>query len=189
MNLEITQLLNDWRNGDKQARSGVLEFIYPYLRELASKRMRGQHWTMSATEFANEAALELANVSRVQWENREHLKAIAAKVLRRVIVDHQRARMSAKRGGAVAKVDFDVAAKEAIETFSGDDNWIDVDRALTELERIDAMAFNVAELKIFSGMTAEEIATNCSLSLSGMWRQWGFARVWLSDRLASYAHG
>jgi RNA polymerase sigma factor (TIGR02999 family) len=187
--MDVTRLLEQWRSGDNQARSAVLEFVYPYLRKLANQQMRGKSWTLSATEFANEAAIQIAGVNQVQWVDRQHLMAIAAKVLRRVIVDHQRARMSQKRNSGATPVELtQVLGLEPIVALDEHENWIDIDRALSELESLDSVAAGIAELKIFSGMNGEEIAATAGMSLSSMWRQWSFARVWLIDRLSLYVN-
>jgi RNA polymerase sigma factor (TIGR02999 family) len=161
--------------------------VYPILRDLARARLRRTpgDFTLRATELANEAYTRLSGVD-VDWKDRAHFFAVAARAIRNVVIDHVRAQGSEKRGGDLPFVPLELAADIA-----GDDavdvrvDWLSVHAALNELELLDASIARVVELKFFSGMTTDEIADAASVSRATVVRDWRFARAWLANKLGA----
>jgi len=186
---EITGLLAAWRQGDRSVEDALAAAIYPVLRELSRAQVRRHsgRLTLAATELANEAYERLHRQRAVDWQNRDHFFAIASTVIRRVIVDYLRQRGSEKRGGDAVMVELDHV--EAGELTNPDDgiDWLALDQALTELGAVDAECARVVEMRLFSGLTVEQIADVNGSSTATVGRQWRFARVWLSERLGSGA--
>lgn len=183
----ITELLARWRHGDREAENALVEAVYPVLRDLARSRLRRHpnELTWQATELANEAYLRLAKAEGRDWENRTHFFAIAAKVMRGLVVDHARARDADKRGGGIPFVSLDrIDAQDGAALDLGVD-WLAVHEALNELEAKDALAARVVELRVFVGLSVEEIAEACASSTATIGRHWRFARVWLAQRLGA----
>ncbi|MGO1070477.1 ECF-type sigma factor [Lysobacter sp. CA199] len=181
---DITQLLQSWRDGDPDAETQLLEQIYPVLRRLAQQRLnRNGQLTLVATELANEAYFKLVEQRQATFQNRTHFYAIAAHVIRRLLVDHLRERSALKRGGDVLRVtlqaghDIAAAAPDLADA-------LDLDRLLQRLERIHARAAKGVELRYFGGLTIEETAETIGVSLPTAKRDWQFARAWLHDQLS-----
>jgi len=164
-----------------------MRVVYPIMREIARARLRRApgDFTLSATELANEAYMRLAG-GNVDWKDRAHFFAVAARAIRNVVVDYMRSQGREKRGGTLPFVPLDLAADVA-----GEDavdlriDWLGVDAALSELQILDAGIARVVELKFFSGLTTEEIAKAASVSRATVARDWRFARSWLANRLAT----
>ena len=184
---DITEWLQRWRAADPGAEAELMARVYPVLRQIAGARLaRNPGMTLSPTELANEAYLELRKQRDARFENRAHFYAIAAHVIRRVVVDHFRERHAQKRGGDVVHVTLeaqhDLPAQEA--------NRVDalvIDGLLVALERIDQRAARVVELRYFGGLTIEEASDALGMSLATLKRDWQFARAWLHERLAPTA--
>jgi RNA polymerase sigma factor (TIGR02999 family) len=181
----ITELLERWRGGDRAAESGLMEAVYPLLRQVAASqiRQRGTQLTLSATDLAHEAYLRLQEQQSVAWQNREHFFAIAATVVRRVVIDYLRERYADKRGGGKLFVDVDDSNDEALRNEGAVIDWIAVDQALNKLQALDPDCARVVELKLFTPLDAEQIAASCRSSLATVGRQWRFARTWLAREL------
>jgi RNA polymerase sigma factor (TIGR02999 family) len=180
---DITQLLDRWRGGEPGAESALIERVYPVLRALAQQRLsRGGNITLAATELAHEAYLKLSDQRDDGFRNRGHFFAIAAHVIRRLVVDHLRDRGALKRGGNALRVTLDAANDIAAPTGDGIDA-LDFDRLLTRLERIDARAAKLVELRFFAGLSIEEAATVTGISQATTKRSWQFARAWLRDQI------
>jgi RNA polymerase sigma factor (TIGR02999 family) len=180
---EVTQLLIEWSNGDKAALDKLMPLIHEELRRLAHHYMhreRGDH-TLQTTALVNEAYLRLVNRKDVQWQNRTHFFAIAATLMRNILVDHARSHAYAKRGGGVPRTVFDEAIvasqKRATEVLALDD-------ALKELAVFDPQQSQVVELRFFGGLTIEETADVLALSPATIKREWKTAKAWLYHELA-----
>ncbi|UJB19762.1 MULTISPECIES: ECF-type sigma factor [Lysobacter] len=181
---DITRLLESWRNGDANAETQLLEQIYPVLRRLAQQRLtRSGQLTLLATELANDAYFKLVEQRDAPFQNRVHFYAIAAHVIRRLLVDHLRERSALKRGGGVLQVTLQAGQDVAAPTPDLADA-LDLDRLLQRLERINARAARGVELRYFGGLTIEETAQTIGVSLPTAKRDWQFARAWLHDQLA-----
>lgn len=175
---DVTELLLRWSAGDAHALDELTPVIYDDLRRLARallSRERPDH-TLSATALVHEAYLKLVDQRRVNWENRAHFFGAAAHVMRRVLVDHARARGSGKRGGSAEKIAIqdNVAVVDALS-----ESLLDLDAALTELATVDARKAQVVEMKYFAGMTNQEAAAILRVSDATIERDWTFARAWL----------
>ena len=181
----ITDLLMRWRGGDKAAEAELIEAVYPALREIARVQLRRNGGaTMQATELANEAYERLMSVHSVEWQDRQHFMAIAATVIRRVLVDYLRERSRQKRGGGVAAVPLHDLL-DSQHPSSGDHlDWLMLAQALTEFARVEPETARVVELRLFGGMSVEEIASVCGSSTATVGRQWRFARAWIATSLA-----
>lgn len=183
---DITSLLARWRSGDAGAAHALFDAVHPVMRALAQARLqRSAEMTLSATEIANEAYLRLARIEKIDYRDRGHFLAVSARAMRNIVVDHCRARGRDKRGGklpftSLDQVNSDSASRELIDLRV---DWLAVHEALEQYERIDAEGARVVEMKVFSGMTTEEIAEACGTSTATVVRNWRFAKAWLADRL------
>ncbi len=188
MNIEsvpITQLLERWKNGDRSAEEALITAVYPLLRNLAAQQIRknGSHLTLGATDLAHEAYLRLQEQNVMNWQNREHFYAIAATVVRRVVIDYLRERFADKRGGGKLFIPLDAASPEDMMRNGEALDWFAVDQALNKLESLDADCARIVELKLFSILSADQIANVCKSSVATVGRQWRFAKSWLAVEL------
>jgi RNA polymerase sigma factor (TIGR02999 family) len=180
---QVTQLLVEWSNGDKAALDKLMPLIHEELRRLAHyymSRERGGH-TLQTTALVNEAYLRLVNRKNVHWQNRAHFFAIAAQLMRSILVDHARSHAYAKRGGGARKIELDeamlVSQERAAEVVALDD-------ALKGLAEIDPQQSRIVELRFFGGLTIEEVAEVLHLSPATIKREWTTARAWLYHELS-----
>lgn len=179
---EITTLLQKAGDGDKDAADRLLPLIYGELRRLAASfmsRERKNH-TLRATALVHEAYLRLFSSCDIGWQNRAHFFAVAARLMRRLLVDHARANSSQKRAGGI-RVEL-----ENVDGISSalDENLLALDIVLSRLEQLDSRAAKVVELRFFGGLTEEETAKALGIGLSTMKRDWDFARTWLLSQLS-----
>jgi RNA polymerase sigma factor (TIGR02999 family) len=181
----ITQLLEQWKNGDRSVENALISEVYPLLRSVAASQVRrvGGQLTLSATELAHEAYIRLQRQQSVDWQNRDQFFAIAATVVRRVLVDYLRERHAHKRAGGKVMVALDDVHAGELSQPSDIVDWIALDQALTKLQALDAEAAHVVELKLFSVLSADQIAEICQSSVATVGRQWRFAKSWLAREL------
>lgn len=181
----ITELLVRWKQGDRSVENQLIAEVYPLLRAVAASQVRrvGGHLTMSATDLAHEAYLKLQRQQTVDWQNREQFFAIAATIVRRVLVDYLRERNADKRAGGKIQIALDQTQAAELSQPSEIVDWIALDQALTRLQSLDAEVARVVELKLFSTLGAEQIAEACRSSVATVGRQWRFARSWLAKEL------
>lgn len=174
----ITQILQKWSEGDESSLDTLVTLVYQELHRLAHRALARSsgHNTIQTTALVHEAYLRLANVKEIDWQDRIHFFAVSANLMRNILVDFARNRTSQKRGGGLARVDFDEALN-----FSPDEseNLIVLDEALTELAKLNERQSRIVELKFFGGLTEEEIAEVLKISPATVSRDWKFARVWL----------
>lgn len=179
----ITRLLEEWRSGNKDAASQLMELVYRELHRMASREMRrerGEH-TLQTTALVHEVYLRLCGAEPIQWKDRTHFFAVAAQQLRRVLVDYARRVRSDKRGGGnIIATLFD--SDGAVWHF--DERLLAVDEALLRLETLEPRAAKVIELRFFGGLTETEAAEALEISLATLKRDWDFARSWLATQLA-----
>jgi RNA polymerase sigma factor (TIGR02999 family) len=168
--------------GDEEAGRDLMVAAHPQLKRLAGHYLRreGPDQTLQATELVNELFLRLFPSERVQWCDRVHFFAVAAKQLRRVLVDHARARHAKKRGGRAVKVSL-TEAEDVAHLIDFD--VLDIDNALSRLEALDSRVASGVELRFFAGLTETEIASALNISLTTLHRDWNFARAWLVSQL------
>jgi len=175
---DFTALLARWRGGSKEAGDELVTMAYERLRELAALYLHGERadHTLQATALVHELYLKLFSSSRIDWNDRAHFFAIAARQLRRILVDHARYIRAEKRGGNLRKVSL-TEARDLGRSLNLD--ILDVDGALTRLEALDSRAASAIELRFFAGLTEDEIAAVLGISLVTLHRDWKFARAWL----------
>jgi RNA polymerase sigma factor (TIGR02999 family) len=186
---DITQLLVNWSNGDRQALEQLTPLVYGELRRLASRYLRRERpgHTLQSTALVHEAYLRLIDQRYVRWQNRAHFFGIAAQLIRRILVDHARAHQAQKRGAdaPVLSLDEAVAAPE-----KRDLNLVALDDALNDLARIDPQQGRIVELRFFTGLSIEETAEVLGISPATVKRDWVVAKAWLHRELSrSAAHG
>jgi RNA polymerase sigma factor (TIGR02999 family) len=174
----ITHLLREWSDGDERALEELTPLVYEELRHQAARYLRRERpgHTLQTTALINEAYLRLIDAKDVKWQSRTHFFAIAANLMRRILVDHARKRDAEKRGGAQMRVTLtDVFA-------ASEDSNVDllaIDEALERLEKLDSQQARVVELRFFSGLTVDETATVLGVSPKTVKRDWSVARAWL----------
>lgn len=175
---EITGLLLDWGNGDEAAFDQLIPLVYQELRRMAHQYMRRERpgATLQTTALINEAYLKLVDYKRMSWQDRAHFFAVAAQVMRRILVERARSRQSDKRGGAAQKVSLDEAADLAIECAP---DLIALDDALTRLGVIAPRKVRIVELRYFGGLNLEETAEVLGVSSPTVQREWRAAKAWL----------
>jgi len=178
----VTRLLQEWSNGRKEALDDLMPLVYQQLRKLASRCLRDERagHTLRATALVNEAYLRLVDAN-VGWQNRVHFFAIAARLLRRILVDYAKASNSRKRGGGIERIPLDegvmigpVASAELVE----------LDEALKSLAEHDQRKSEVVELLFFGGLTYDETAAALNISSATVHRELTMAKAWLHRELA-----
>ncbi|HMC78191.1 MAG TPA: sigma-70 family RNA polymerase sigma factor, partial [Vicinamibacterales bacterium] len=179
----VTALLLDWRGGDEGAVERLLPLVHDELRRIARRHMAGERpdHVLQATALVNEAYLRLVDVRRVQWQDRAHFFAMAARVMRRILVDFARAQKNQKRGGALHRVTLDQNLPIASET---PEDVIAIDEALTSLAAQYERKSQVVELRFFGGLSVEETADVLKISQETVMRDWKFAKNWLVRELS-----
>ena len=179
---QITHLLLAWGQGDQTALEALMPLVYDELRKVAARHLRGQRpgHTLQTTALVNEAYLRLIDASQVQWQNRAHFFAVAAHLLRRILVDCARTRNYQKRGGGAKPVSLAEAMIVAPERGA---DLLALDEALTRLQALNARQAQVVELRYFGGLNEEETAEALKVSVRTVRRDWNFARVWLHREL------
>lgn len=178
---EITQLLQAWRGGDQAAFDRLAPLIYEELKKIARGYMRSERpdGTMQATALVNEAYLKLVHAS-VAWDDRVHFYAVAAQMMRRILVDAARARTRGKRGGHSPKIQLD-----QVPDLSGDRSreLVAVDDALAALMQLDPRKAKIIELRFFGGLSVKETADVLKVSEPTVLRDWRLARSWMMREL------
>ena len=178
----VTQLLVELKNSQQEAAPKLFDLLYEELRRMAQRYLQQEcrEHTLQATALIHEAYLRLVD-NRQDWQNRAHFFGIASSAMRRVLVDHARAKHAAKRPGSQQRVDLDAAP------VSGDvryDNLIAIDRALERLGQIDRRQERIVELRYFGGLTERETAEILGISLITVQRDWAVAKTWLRAEIA-----
>lgn len=181
----ITQLLQQWSTGDREAAEQVLPLVYDELRRIAAHHLRQERseHTLQATAIVHEAYLRLSEEGSLRWPSRTHFYAFAAHLIRRILVDHARTRNRSKRGGDLQRVT--VAELENLgDLSSGQSPDIEaLDDALTTLEEVDPRKAAVVELRFFAGLSIEETAEQLGVSAETVGREWRRAKAWLFKEL------
>jgi RNA polymerase sigma factor (TIGR02999 family) len=174
---DITTLLVAWRGGDAHALDRLAPLVYDELRRMARRHLRGERpgHTLQPTALVNEAFIRLIDVKRVDWNDRVHFFAMAARVMRRVLVDAARARRARKRAGGAVQVTLD----ETMLVGDRDRSLVALDDALQALERTEPRLSQVVELRFFGGLTVQETATVLDVSSDTVSRDWAAAKKWL----------
>lgn len=179
---EVTRLLVAWGNGDQAALDDLLPLVYQELHRLAHhhlRRERGGH-TLQTTALVHEAYLRLIDQKEANWQNRSHFFGVAATLMRRILVDHARARQYQKRGGGARRVALDEALEVSDERAA---EVIALDEALTALAEFDERKSRMVELRFFGGLSIEETAAVLGVSPGTVMRDWTLAKTWLQREI------
>jgi RNA polymerase sigma factor (TIGR02999 family) len=182
---DITRLLHEWQDGDKDALEALMPLVYDELHHLASRylaRERSDH-TLQTTALVHEAYLKLAGQRSTDWRSRSHFFGIAAQCMRRILVDHARADDRMKRGRDVVVVPLDELVASHVGRPARAFETLELDRALTTLEALDRDQGKIVELRYFGGLTIEETAEVMGTSPATVKREWAIARAWLYREL------
>ena len=180
---EVTNLLKAWSDGDHDALDRLAERVYGELHLMARRYMKNERAgnTLQATALVHEVYLRLVDVTAVEWRQRAQFFAMAAQMMRRILVDAARAKNSRKRGSGAIQVNF---VETAVITPEPDRSMIALDEALSAFSEISARQAKVVELRYFGGLTEEEIAEVLEISPRTVRRDWEFARVWLAREIS-----
>ncbi|HYW74400.1 MAG TPA: sigma-70 family RNA polymerase sigma factor [Pyrinomonadaceae bacterium] len=180
---EITELLLSWSKGSAAALEDLVPLIYPELRRLARRHMQRENpgHTLQTSALINEAYLRLVDQRSVEWQDRAHFFAVAAQVMRHILIDHARRHQAAKRGAGAVHVELSetetVSESRAAE-------FVALDDALTKLATIDERKSKIVELRFFGGLTVEEVAEFLQLSPITIKREWRSAKAWLQREIS-----
>jgi RNA polymerase sigma factor (TIGR02999 family) len=180
---DVTILLRAWSGGDKKALDRLAPLVYRELRRIAGRMMateRPNH-TLQATALVNEAYVRLVDTREVSWQDRAHFFALCARAMREILIDHARARASAKRGGGEVALELD---EGLIAVKSPEANLLELDDALKRLAELDPRKSQVVELRYFGGLSLEETAETLKVSTKTVQRDWNLARGWLYQELS-----
>jgi RNA polymerase sigma factor (TIGR02999 family) len=181
---DVTRILQSIEEGDPRAADDLLPLVYDELRKLASLRMAREKpgQTLSATSLVHEAYLRLVDVEESrQWNGRGHFFAAAAEAMRRILVEHAREKKSAKRGGDRIRIELTGLAA-AVD--AQPDRLLDLNDALAALADDDEQAARIAKMRLFAGLTFDELALALGLSQTAVHRQWTYARAWLKRAMS-----
>ncbi len=186
--LTVTQLLQRWSEGEREAAASVLPLVYQDLRRIAARQLRrerGDH-TLQATAVVHEAFLRLEAREGFRWMSRDHFFAFASHLIRRILVDYARNRNRAKRGGAVTRCSLAEADDLALVRRP---DLLALDEALSSLEAIDPRKAAVVQLRFFAGLTLDETAAQLGVSAETVGREWRRAKAWLYRELKTGGEG
>lgn len=181
---DVTRLLRQWSQGDREALNQLVPLMYAELRQLAHQRLRREaaNRSLNTTGLVHDAYLKLVDVKHAQFRDREHFLAMASRVMRRLLVDQARARCAAKRGGGAGAAELD----EALYMSDAQSEALaELDEALKRLEALDPRQGQVVEQRYFGGLSLEEIAEALGVSLATVKRELRFAHAWLAAELGA----
>ena len=183
---DVTRLLHEWRAGRQDALERLMPLVYDELHTIAARHM-AREWRVSVyqtTALVGEAYLKLVGQRDVDWQNRAHFFAIAAQLMRRILVDNARRDLRIKRGGSAAMAPLDDAEVQPAKQELDSVDALALDRALTSLEALDPDQARIVELRFFGGLTVEETASVVGVSPATVKREWALAKGWLSRELS-----
>lgn len=174
----VTQLLLAWGNGNKEALNELMPLVEEELHRLAGLHMRREKpgHTLQTTALVNEAYCKLVELKEIRWQNRAQFFALASQMMRRILIDHARKKISGKRPDARRKISLEEAQPKATPVAV---ELVYLDKALTRLEKLDSLKSRIVEMKFFGGLTAEEIAEVEKVSARTIEREWRKAKAWL----------
>ncbi len=179
----VSELLAAWGAGDQAALEQLMPLVYDELRRIAHRHLgrERQGHTLQTSALVNEAYLKLVNEREMRWQNRAHFFAIAARLMRLILVDYARGRNRARRGGGARRVSLDEAMAVSDEQAA---DVLAVDEALNRLAAFDERKSRVVELRFFSGLSVEETAEVLQVSEVTVMREWRLAKAWLRNELS-----
>ncbi len=180
---DVTQLLQRWSEGDRDALDQLVPLVYEHLRRVAHQRLRHEdaNPSLNTTALVHEVYFKLVDLRRARFRDRAHFLAMASRVMRRLLIDHARARRAARRGGGAGTVEL----TEALPVSDGQaDALTELDDALIRLEQVDGRQSAILEQRFFGGLSLEETAEAVGVSLATVKRELRFARAWLAAELS-----
>lgn len=188
---DLTRILREWQEGSREALDYLIPLVYDELRALAARQLAREwrHDRLQTTAVVNEAYLRLFGQREVDWQNRGHFFAVAAQMMRRILVDHARHGLREKHGGGAFHLPIEDAASKAKEMPVDTVDALDLDRALQKLERFDPDQARIVELRFFAGLTVEETAAALGRSPATVKREWALAKGWLHAELTGREPG
>ena len=180
---DVTQLLVQWKGGDRESLDRLIPLVYKELRLIAQRFLRQENpgHTLQSTALVHEAYLRLIDQSRTNWQNRAHFFGVAATIIRNILVDHARARQAIKRGGAMPTLTLDEAVAQPRKK---DLELIAVDDALLNLSHFDPQQSRIVELRFFGGLSIQETSEVLGISESTVKRDWILAKTWIGRALS-----
>jgi RNA polymerase sigma factor (TIGR02999 family) len=184
----VTQLLLQWGHGDRAALDALTPLVYDELRKLAARYLRRERpgHTLESTALVHEAYMRLIDQRNVHWQNRNQFFGLASELIRRILVDHARSRMAAKRGGVHVQLSLDEAIAAPEEK---DLDLVALDDALVALATVDQQQSRIVELRYFGGLTIEQTAEVLQISPATVKRDWTVAKVWLKREMTRRVGG
>lgn len=182
---DITTLLIEWSGGRREALDELMPLVYDTLRRVAARQLRRERsdHTLQSTALVHEAYLKLVDQQRAEWQNREQFFAVASQMIRRILVNHARAEMAAKRGGGKTMVALDINAGAVSPEQGQRVDLLALDELLEELAKMDPEQARIVELRFFGGLPVEAAARVLNISPATVKRHWNIARAWLYSRL------
>jgi RNA polymerase sigma factor (TIGR02999 family) len=180
---DVTQLLENWSNGDKVSLEKLMPLVYDELHRLAQRYLRQERsdHTLQSTALVHEAYLRMVDQKNVKWQNRAHFFGVAAQSIRHILVDHARSHRAANRGSGAAKLSLDeaigVPEKKEVDLLA-------LDESLERLSALDPQQGQIVELRFFGGLSIEETAEALRISPATVKRDWVMAKAWLYQNLA-----
>ena len=180
---DITQLLGEVSEGNKNAVDALMPLVYSGLQQIAQRHLRGEraNHTLNTTALVHEAYMKLVDQSRVTWQNRAHFYDISSQALSRILINYAESRNAQKRGGGQPIATFN---EEAYQKEARADDLLALDEALTRLEKLNERQSRIVEFRFFGGLTQEEIAEALGVSVATVRLDWRMARAWLSRELS-----
>jgi RNA polymerase sigma factor (TIGR02999 family) len=184
---DVTELLQAWSGGDRAALDRLMPLVYDELKRVAARHLAGERagHTLQATALVHEAYLKLVDQRSARWQNRAQFFAVAAQLMRRILVDHARAHAAAKRGAGATRVTLSALEETGVD--QPDLDVVALDAALDRLAALDPRQARVVELRYFGGLSLEETASVVEISPATVKRDWAMARAWLYQQLAPHA--
>lgn len=182
----VTELLLEWSQGDSSALSRLIPLVFEDLRQIASRMFRRESdgHTLQPTALVSEVYLRLTDQRNVHWQNREQFFSVAALLMRRILVDYAKGRQTVKRGKGIPKVPLDEALGVA-EIRDSDVDIVALDEVLSRFAKIDPRQASIVDMRVFMGLSHEEIAEVLGISLSTVKREWKTAKLWLRRELTN----
>ncbi len=183
----ITALMSDWRAGQPGAESALLKHVYPVIKQIAGRHLRNsKQFTLRPTELANDVFMQIrAGGENIGVENSKQFYALAARMVRFLIVDHIREARAQKRGSEFEVVELKFAENTAIDEHRAPTDWVALDQALTALEFEESSHAQLVELRFFMGLSIQEAASTIKVSTATAERMWRYARAFLAQKMSA----
>ena len=184
---DVTALLVEWRQGDAAALDRLVPLVYAELKKVAGAHLRHEQagHSLQATALVHEVYLRLVNVDRMTFESRAHFMAVAARLMRQILVDRARRKITGKRGGRMTTVSLDGLSPAANAVGPSNIDVLALDEALAELASFDAQQCRIVEMRFFAGLTIDEAAHALGISTATVEREWAVAKAWLYAQLSA----